>query len=136
MTTSTGRAPGRLDLLGGVADYSGALVLELPTRVATTVTATPADRFTVGPATFTAPELSELVRLPYPDVRRAIAALPRWTHYLIGVAVVLLRHRVIDPPSVDLTVSSDVPVSVGVTGPLFVSPGLYGWYDSSKYLLK
>ena len=75
MTTSTGRAPGRLDLLGGVADYSGALVLELPTRVATTVTATPADRFTVGPATFTAPELSELVRLPYPDVRRAIPGL-------------------------------------------------------------
>ena len=28
-----GSAPGRLDLLGGVADYSGALVLEIPTRL-------------------------------------------------------------------------------------------------------
>ena len=28
MSTSVGSAPGRLDLLGGVADYSGALVLE------------------------------------------------------------------------------------------------------------
>ena len=30
-----GRAPGRLDLMGGIADYSGALVLELPLALAT-----------------------------------------------------------------------------------------------------
>jgi len=29
------RAPGRLDLMGGIADYSGALVLELPLACAT-----------------------------------------------------------------------------------------------------
>jgi len=29
------RAPGRLDLMGGIADYSGSLVLQLPTREAT-----------------------------------------------------------------------------------------------------
>ena len=32
-----GRAPGRLDVMGGIADYSGALVLELPLACATTV---------------------------------------------------------------------------------------------------
>ena len=48
MTTSVGSAPGRLDLLGGVADYSGALVLQVPTRVRTTVTAEPADALIVG----------------------------------------------------------------------------------------
>ena len=37
MTTSTGSASGRLDLLGGVADYAGALVLEAPTRARLTV---------------------------------------------------------------------------------------------------
>src|SRR5258708_30362720 len=31
------RAPGRLDLMGGIADYSGSLVLELPLAVATRV---------------------------------------------------------------------------------------------------
>src|SRR5215212_2753981 len=31
------RAPGRLDLMGGIADYSGALVLQLPLAVATWV---------------------------------------------------------------------------------------------------
>ena len=29
------RAPGRLDLMGGIADYSGSLVLELPIAAAT-----------------------------------------------------------------------------------------------------
>src|SRR5579859_6475225 len=32
-----GRAPGRLDLMGGIADYSGSLVLELPLSAATWV---------------------------------------------------------------------------------------------------
>src|SRR6266480_2384763 len=36
------RAPGRLDLMGGIADYSGALVLELPLAAATFVAAQPA----------------------------------------------------------------------------------------------
>src|SRR5919112_2215045 len=31
------RAPGRLDVMGGIADYSGSLVLELPTAEATLV---------------------------------------------------------------------------------------------------
>ena len=33
------RAPGRLDVMGGIADYSGSLVLELPLDVATWVAA-------------------------------------------------------------------------------------------------
>ena len=32
-----GRAPGRLDVMGGIADYSGSLVLQMPTREATLV---------------------------------------------------------------------------------------------------
>ena len=31
------KAPGRLDFLGGVADYSGSLVLQTPTRATTKV---------------------------------------------------------------------------------------------------
>src|SRR4051812_9918352 len=33
------RAPGRLDVMGGIADYSGSLVLEMPIREATFVAA-------------------------------------------------------------------------------------------------
>ena len=53
--------------------------------------------------------------LPYPELRRAAFAAPKWTHYVIGVALVLVRHGVIDPPQAKLSVSSDVPQSVGVS---------------------
>ena len=115
MTSSTGRAPGRLDLLGGVADYSGALVLEAPTHLATTVVAEPADALVVGPAVLSTEEIALLATLPYPRVRDALAAFPKWTHYVVGVAVVLVRHGVIDPPGAHVVVSSDVPQSVGVS---------------------
>ena len=38
MNRSIGTAPGRIDVLGGVADYSGSLVLETPTTSRTTTT--------------------------------------------------------------------------------------------------
>ncbi len=115
MRSSSGSAPGRLDLLGGVADYSGALVLEVPTHLATTVVAEADDAFAVGPAAFSVDEMAELALLPYPEVRAALAGLPTWTHYVVGVAVVLVRHGVIEPPRARVTVSSDVPQSVGVS---------------------
>ena len=101
-----GSAPGRLDLLGGVADYAGALVLETPTRATTTVTAEPADALVVGPARLEVDGAMDA---------EALADFPRWTHYLLGVAIVLVRHGVIEPPHVELTVHSDVPVAVGVS---------------------
>ena len=119
MTTAScnpsGSAPGRLDLLGGVADYSGALVLEIPTRVETNVQTTDADSLVVGPAELSVDEVVRLAHLPYPDVRAALVEYPKWTHYVLGVALVLVRHGVIEPPRARLTVTSSVPQSVGVS---------------------
>jgi galactokinase len=109
-----GSAPGRLDLLGGVADYSGALVLEMPTSRRTEVVAHPDDALIVGPVTFTPADLERLADLPFAALRRDLAACPRWTQYVIGVAVVLLRHGVIDVPAARVEIISDLPVSVGV----------------------
>ena len=86
----TGCAPGRLDLLGGVADYAGALVLEVPTRAMTTVTATPDDAFSVGEVRFGASALRSLSMRPYQEIQEQLAGVPRWTRYLIGVALVFL----------------------------------------------
>src|SRR6186997_321107 len=41
------RAPGRLDVMGGIADYSGSLVLQLPLAVATTVALWPIEERTI-----------------------------------------------------------------------------------------
>lgn len=110
-----GRAPGRLDLLGGVADYSGALVLEQALHVATTVTAEPADALEVGPVRLTPGELAGLAAADDAEVRAALDGAPKWTRYVVGVAVVLLRHGFIQAPTARLTIESDVPQSVGVS---------------------
>jgi L-arabinokinase len=110
-----GSAPGRLDLLGGVADYSGALVLETPTALTTTVTAEPADALEVGSVSLSPTEVAQLAPLPYPKIRDALVDAPRWTLYPLGVALVLVRHGVIEPPRVRLEVWSDVPQSLGVS---------------------
>jgi galactokinase len=108
-----GSAPGRLDLLGGVADYAGALVLEMPTRQSTNVVVEGEGEFVVGPAVLSAAELARWASLPYEEVRRQLVELPRWTHYVIGVAVVLLRHGVIGAARGRVEVRSDLPESVG-----------------------
>ena len=48
--SATGEAPGRLDFMGGVANYSGALVLESPINATTrvTITATPTEAWTLN----------------------------------------------------------------------------------------
>ena len=109
-----GSAPGRLDLLGGVADYSGALVLEMATSQRTEVVAHPDNALVVGPVTLPAPDLDRLAGLPFAALRRELAACPRWTQYVIGVALVLVRHGVIEAPLARLEIASDLPQSVGV----------------------
>jgi L-arabinokinase len=75
------RAPGRLDVMGGIADYSGSLVLELPTAEATRVAAQPSDddRLTItsmaddgGPArkaVFPMADIRRLAGLEYGESR-------------------------------------------------------------------
>ena len=70
-----GSAPGRLDLLGGVADYSGALVLEMPTRQRTEVVAHPADALVVGPVTFSPRAISNA--WPASPLRHCAGSWPR-----------------------------------------------------------
>jgi L-arabinokinase len=115
MTASVGSAPGRLDLVGGVADYAGALVLEVPTRVNTRVIAEPAPAFEVGDVSLSPAELRELAGLPDSDVRAELASAARWTRYPLGVVLMLLRHDAIEPPTVRLTVESDVPIAMGAS---------------------
>lgn len=114
MDCARGSAPGRLDLLGGVADYAGALVLEVPTYRSTDVVAEPYDTFAVGPVKVTSSDLVQLAKLSYDEVRQALTPLPRWTHYVLGVVLVLLRHDIIDSTPMRFDVTSDVPMSVGV----------------------
>ena len=125
------RAPGRLDVMGGIADYSGALVLEMPIAAATWVAAQPSAEPTLviesgdmralgGEATVRIP-LADVVPerpLSYPRARALLTADPRraWAAYAAGALVVL--HAELGKPlrhGLRLLVSSEVPVGKGLS---------------------
>jgi galactokinase len=126
------RAPGRLDLMGGIADYSGSLVLELPLECATLVAAQPSDdgRVTVRSPGASEVGLAEQVvvpldalapggrMLPYDDARALLGAdaRTRWAAYVVGTLVVLAHERGASPGrGVRLLVHSTVPAGKGVS---------------------
>ncbi len=124
------RAPGRLDVMGGIADYSGSLVLELPLSEATFVAAQP----------YEAPVLM-VVSLPGTDRPLRTAELPldliergtladyetagqyfcqsddaRWAAYAAGVYLALVYEGKLRPSGgVKLIIGSDVPEGKGVS---------------------
>jgi galactokinase len=121
-----GEAPGRLDVLGGVADYSGALVLQMPIRATTRVTITP-----VAEARLEVTSDHEgTVALPLPprtlaDPAGEVALLrawldehqtPHWARYPVGCFLLFCRAQQWQPPAgLSFAIASEVPVSMGVS---------------------
>jgi L-arabinokinase len=118
------RAPGRLDVMGGIADYSGSLVLELP----------------IAEATFAAlqlnaePQLNAVTLLDdephhasfsmslrelgsdYEEARSLFQRDNAWAAYVAGVFLVLMRERDIRFTSgANILISSRVPPGKGVS---------------------
>ena len=99
------RAPGRLDVMGGIADYSGALVLQWPIREATRVAVCPwaARRISITSIGHGGVERRCDVPLdvvgdphrPYDAARAWFAADPtrHWAAYVAGVFHVLAREH-------------------------------------------
>ena len=122
------RAPGRLDVMGGIADYSGSLVLQWPIREATRVAlrAWPARRLSIVSIGAHGQERRcdvplELVAdrsRAYDEVRAWFAAEPdrHWAAYVAGVFHVLAReHGVRFEHGAALLIESDVPEGKGVS---------------------
>ena len=129
------RAPGRLDVMGGIADYSGSLVLELPTAEATLVALQRAaggearllrvvtlsdDR---SRASLFEMPLSDFERpggepVEYEEARAYFGRDPgrHWAAYVAGVFLVLMRERGARfAGGARLLVSSRVPLGKGVS---------------------
>ncbi len=125
------RAPGRLDVMGGIADYSGSLVLEMPIREATLVAlqrdasrtlkivslTKEADRplsFEMALSDFEGTgEASD-----YDTARLYFRRDParHWAAYVAGVFLVLMRERRMDfREGARILVSSGVPDGKGVS---------------------
>jgi galactokinase len=122
------RAPGRLDLMGGIADYSGSLVLQLPIENAVHVAwqRTEENRLriaslpdgSVGPLRLFKIDLSELLTMDYASAREWFASQPEnhWAAYVAGALLVLRREKGLQlNQGADILVSSKVPEGKGVS---------------------
>jgi L-arabinokinase len=123
-----GRAPGRLDVMGGIADYSGSLVLEMPLACATFAMAQAQDVHRLD-------ILSLREGRPYRfgidlgEITTAVASTPealaerfvrdesdRWAAYVVGsVARCLTANGVAPTHGLRLLINSDVPEGKGVS---------------------
>jgi L-arabinokinase len=122
------RAPGRLDLMGGIADYSGSLVLELPLALATWVALQPSNeqaitiRSTISAGVAEEPEvtfpLEALQQQDYATAHTLMTADPTraWSAYVVG-ALLVLHHEHAFPleQGLRLLIYSDVPAGKGVS---------------------
>ena len=103
------RAPGRLDVMGGIADYSGSLVLQLPLREAALVALQKTDSRELSIVSLTGDEnlrrrsfhmrLEDFERdaepIRYAEARALFSREPRcsWAAYVAGAFLVLMRER-------------------------------------------
>lgn len=120
------RAPGRLDVMGGIADYSGSLVLELPIAEATLVALQKDDARRLSlvslsetdTLTFEMP-LAEFERDGKPieyNEARAVFKSDKWAAYVAGVFLVLMRELGTHfDQGARLLISSRVPEGKGVS---------------------
>lgn len=138
MSTGIGIGPGRIDFLGGVADYSGSLVLQVATSVCTTATAT------LIPSTddlceFLSEGFGGLVKVSLSNIRSACSSSPDahkgielndiknfleaektpfFARYMFGCIAAFTKETGWLPPSgnaIRITVTSTVPASQGVS---------------------
>ena len=116
-------APGRLDFLGGVADYSGSLVLEMPiaatTRVAVSRIPEPEFRLSSrGYGRWGVPAEGFLTARDESRARQWLAEhqAPAWTSYVLGSLWVLCRAKRLSlHGGLSFHVRSRVPEGMGVS---------------------
>lgn len=117
-------APGRLDVMGGIADYSGSLVLQMPIRQQTSVKLALRDDFicnvhsetSVGEKLSASIDYRELLdgqQVSYMYAREKLKH--SWIAYIVGCALVLQREKGIDFRGADFYIHSDVPLGKGVS---------------------
>jgi galactokinase len=127
-----GHAPARLDVMGGIADYSGATVLELPLALGVRVAAQAAGDGLLAVRT-DGPAVPPLAR---PDVSVPAAVLQAgppteaparlrtvledvdavWASYVLGPLVILQSAGLLSPlAGLRLAVWSDVPAGAGIS---------------------
>src|SRR5688572_1922502 len=118
------RAPGRLDVMGGIADYSGSLVLQRPIAEATFAAVQRIGRpvlevVSLGrtPRTIPLETLApEGMPVGYDEARQLFAGAGHWVSYVAGVFIALARECAMPlTGGARMVVASRVPEGKGVS---------------------
>lgn len=120
----TASAPGRLDVMGGIADYSGSLLLQMPIKQRTTVTIQKTNESRMVIRTGSNQKYREfsidtgtLQQMPPEDRAAFIRKQPEgsWAIYVIGSVLVLHLHKKIPLEGLHVWITSAVPEGKGVS---------------------
>ena len=126
------RAPGRLDVMGGIADYSGALVLQLPLKEATLAALQLTPERKLGIVSLSRPGIGKAAHfemalddfekagspLDYQSAQRYFRqnAATAWAAYVAGAFLVLMRERgLVFKNGARILIHSAVPQGKGVS---------------------
>lgn len=124
-----GAAPGRLDVIGGIADYSGGFVLQTPIQQHTNAWAALRDDGTLCAASVQDDGAVWRTEIPVPSLDRRSKARAfkqarewlasheggEWAAYSLGCALALSIEYDAPLNGVDLWIESDVPLGKGVS---------------------
>lgn len=123
------RSPGRLDVIGGIADYSGSLMLEMPICEATKVALQKSEKRQIEIISESNGEVLKFEMpldiffidgnpIDYEKARNYFNSNPKshWAAYICGVILVLAREKGISfNEGVKIYVSSEIPLGKGVS---------------------
>ena len=124
VSASIGVAPGRLDVMGGIADYSGSLLLQMPIREKTVVTIEHTEdlhnRFVVTSAQEEGQfeiGLDQIAGIPYRELGAVLRSRPggEWAAYVLGCFAVLEQEKGLKYHGAGISIHSDVPIGKGVS---------------------
>ena len=111
------RAPGRLDVLGGIADYSGGLVLELPLRVAALAAAQPTEDgrvVAVSGGRRIAFDAETLAHASLDQLAAMFTGRDAWGAYVLGPVALLVRDQGLPFAGLRVLISSSIPEAKGL----------------------
>ncbi|HJS55284.1 MAG TPA: galactokinase family protein, partial [Chitinophagaceae bacterium] len=119
------RAPGRMDVMGGIADYSGSLLLQMPIRQSTTVDIQKRNdgifklrtQLSKNKSIGFNIDISEINNKPLEEAGMIIKekSAGDWAVYVLGCFLVLRQEKKIDLTGANIYIESNIPWGKGVS---------------------
>ena len=118
-------APGRMDVMGGIADYSGSLLLQMPTKQTTTVTIqerndgafhfrTQVTKKKMADFTIHLSAIKDISLIEAGKIIKSVVG-GDWAVYGLGCFLVLQKEKKIDSTGANVFIESNVPWGKGVS---------------------